>query len=192
MNAITPESLVAHADGLYAFARRRVDDHHHAEDLVQQCLVVAWRKRETYRGEAVLKTWLVGILKFLILDYQRLARKTPTHESNRVEPGGDDLASLDVVSGGDYLFASVIDSPSETAQRAEVLSLIQECIDQLPIRTRLIFILREVEGLAVSEIAAAAGVTAGSASVLLTRARFKLRACLEHRGVNSQYFSKSE
>jgi len=46
-----------------------------------------------------------------------------------------------------------------------------------------LFTLREVDGLDVPAAASVAGVTAGSAAVLLTRSRQKLRTCLQEHGI---------
>ena len=50
---------------------------------------------------------------------------------------------------------------------------------KLPQRLLLLFQAREVEELSITEAAEAAGVTSGSAAVLLTRARHALRLCLQ-------------
>lgn len=63
------------------------------------------------------------------------------------------------------------------------MTWVRACMKRLPERLRLLFTLREADDLPVSEAAAAAGVTAGSAAVLLTRARHQLRACLQRHQV---------
>lgn len=54
----------AHARALHAWARRRFADPREAEEVVQDTLVLAWRKRHTYdpkRGSE--RAWLFGILR---------------------------------------------------------------------------------------------------------------------------------
>jgi len=65
----------------------------------------------------------------------------------------------------------------------DVLAWVRRCLQRLPERLRTLFTLREMDDLPVPEAAAAAGVTPGSAAVLLTRARHQLRACLQHHDV---------
>ena len=39
-----------------------------AEDAVQETLLAAWRGGEKFRGASAIRTWLVGILRFKIID----------------------------------------------------------------------------------------------------------------------------
>ena len=161
-----------------------------AEDIVQETLITAWRKRDTFDGRSSVSTWLFGILKFKLLDHFRSARRTPT--MNVREPdeswGGNPLDSLFDAHGSwridpNYGVEFLNESPDEAAQRSEILEWVRHCMKRLPARLRLLFDLREIDDLPVSEAAAAAGVTEGSAAVLLTRARHQVRACLQHHGV---------
>ena len=62
--------------------------------------------------------------------------------------------------------------------------MVRQCLAKLPERLRMLFNLREVDGLDVPSAAAAAGVTPGSAAVLLTRSRQKLRICLQKHDIH--------
>lgn len=193
MVTITPDSLMAEAQRLYAHAFQRLGDHQHAQDIVQETLITAWRKRESFDGRSALSTWLTGIMKFKILDHMRSANRTPTarpaetptdEENWGTDPmdrlfDGRGVWKVDPNYGMELLAAS----PDETAGRSEVLAWVRRCMERLPERLRLLFSLREIDDLPVPEAAAAAGVTAGSAAVLLTRARHQLRACLQHHQV---------
>lgn len=190
MNSITPDTLMAEAQRLYAHAYQRLQDHQHAQDIVQETLIIAWRKRESFDGRSSLSTWLTGIMKFKILDFLRSANRTPTDQPAEAPPSAENWGTdpmdalfdprgawkIDPNHGMDLLAAA----PDETAGRAEVLAWVRHCMQRLPERLRLLFTLREMDDLPVAEAAAAAGVTSGSAAVLLTRARHQLRACLQH------------
>jgi RNA polymerase sigma factor (sigma-70 family) len=78
MTTITIEALMSEAPRLHAHALNRLSDHHHAEDLVQETLLTAWRKRDTFDGRSTLRTWLTGIMKFKILDHHRATARVPT------------------------------------------------------------------------------------------------------------------
>ena len=192
MNDLTPDRLMMEANGLYAFALHRVGDHQHAEDLVQECLITAWHKRDSFDGRSTLSTWLFGIMKFKVLDHLRASNRIPTQRAadpaTSDEWGADSLDHLFDAHGSwkvdpNYGLEMLNDSPCDTAQRGEVLAWVAACMKRLPERLRLLFSLREVEDLPVTEAASAAGVTAGSAAVLLTRARHQLRACLQRHDV---------
>jgi RNA polymerase sigma-70 factor (ECF subfamily) len=189
MTEITPEILNKESGKLYGFALQRVGDRHYAEDLVRDCLSVAWRKRDSFCGRSALTTWLFGIMKFKVLDHFRAAKRTPPDHvasSSRNDSGEatDPLDQLFTPGGTwkvdpNYGLSALGDSPDDSAQRADVRKCLRRCVANLPKRQRLLFILREVDELSVPEAAVAADVTAGGAAVLLTRARHKLRARLQ-------------
>lgn len=193
MTTITIEDLMSEAPRLHAQALSRLSDHHHAEDLVQETLLTAWRKRETFDGRSTLGTWLTGIMKFKILDHHRASTRAPT--SNPAETpvnadgwGADPVDRLFDRHGSwkidpNYGMELLAEAPDTLSNRSEVLAWVRRCMERLPGRLRLLFSMREVDCMTVPEAAAAAGVTAGSAAVLLTRARHQLRACLQHHRI---------
>lgn len=192
MQSITIEALMDEAPRLYRHAFQRLGDHHHAEDIVQETLLTAWRKRDTFDERSTLTTWITGIMKFKILDHIRAAKRTPTSgsvEAPRADGwGADPMDRLFDQRGSwkvdpNYGMEVLSASPEELSRRSEILAWIKRCMERLPERLRLLFTLREVESLTVPEAAVAAGVTPGSAAVLLTRARHQLRACLQHHRI---------
>lgn len=192
MTPITPELLMTEADRLFAYALKRVGDRQQAEDLVQDVLVAAWEKRENFEGRSKLGTWLVGIMRFKILDHYRSKRRTPTdmraEPADREDWGNDPLDSLFDGKGAwksdpNFGMKSVSNTPADDADRSDILRYIQECMGGLPERLRLLFSMREIDQLSVTEAAVAAGVTSGSAAVLLTRARHQMRACLQNHHI---------
>lgn len=192
MKPFTPDQLMSEADRLFAYALQRVGDRHHAEDLVQDALLAAWEKRESFDGRSKLGTWVVGILKFKIFDHYRSKKRTPTEMP--VDPpegedwGGDPLDHFFDARGSwkidpNFGMDSLGQTPVDEAERRDIFRLVGQCMEGLPERLRLLFSLREIDQLAVAEAAAAAGVTVGSAAVLLTRARHQLRACLQRHQI---------
>jgi len=189
MNEISIDQLMEHSDSIFRFALSRVRDHHTAEDLVQECLVTAWQRRETFKGNSSLGTWLTGIMKFKVLDHFRKAARTPTARSLDSDSEDDPLDSLfdshgswkiDPNHGLDFLAKA----PDQNAWHNEILEKVRQCLAKLPERLRMLFNLREINGLDVPSAAAAAGVTPGSAAVLLTRSRQKLRICLQQQDIH--------
>ncbi len=182
------EDLMQHADSLYRFALSRVKDHHVAEDLVQDCLSAGWQRIGSFDGRSNISSWLIGIMKFKVIDYFRKLKRTPTNQS--LDPGdaSDTLDSLFDSHGSwkvdpNYGLEMLANTPDQIACQQETLEWIRDCLSKLPERLRTLFTLREVDGLDVSSAASAAGVTAGSAAVLLTRSRQRLRSCLQEHGI---------
>ncbi|MBL1293913.1 MAG: hypothetical protein COB61_008575, partial [Thiotrichales bacterium] len=60
-----------YGDELYRYALARLRDKSAAEDVVQETLLAALKAQENFRGDSAVKTWLIGIMKFKIIDFYR-------------------------------------------------------------------------------------------------------------------------
>src|SRR5216683_7234242 len=66
----TAEFVSRYTDSVYAYVRRRVMPQTEvAEDLVQEVFVAAWQGLKNYRGDASLRSWLLGIARHKVDDY---------------------------------------------------------------------------------------------------------------------------
>ncbi len=166
----------------------RVADHHHCEELVQDCLLAAWRQREGYDGRSSLRTWLVGILKHKIVDHHRKAARTPAladmahcqdddKEEDPFERVFDANGSWKIDPSAGLGFLN--ERPDHALERSELMDWISRCITRLPGKMRALFTAREIDDMSVPDAAVACGMSAGTAAVLLTRARLQMRNCLQ-------------
>jgi RNA polymerase sigma-70 factor (ECF subfamily) len=96
--------------------------------------------------------------------------------------GGDDGGDVDLL---EILAVDAIstEGAEETANRAEMLKLIEEEIQQLPGRQREAFLMRYWEELDVAETAAAMGCSEGSVKTHCSRAVASLAKALKARGI---------
>ena len=69
-------------------------------------------------------------------------------------------------------------SPEELVRRHEVQRLLDDALAALDEKHRLVFLLRDVEGLSVKETAEALGLSEANTKVRLLRARLQLREVL--------------
>jgi RNA polymerase sigma-70 factor (ECF subfamily) len=72
-------------------------------------------------------------------------------------------------------------NPEEESARSEIRRLLEHAIDNLPQRFRLVFILREVEGCSVEEVANTLGIKAETVKTRAFRARGLLRKELDQK-----------
>jgi RNA polymerase sigma-70 factor (ECF subfamily) len=64
-----------HGGVALAFARRMLEDEHHAEEAVQDAFVSVWRRAATFRSEAASpRTWLLAIVRNRCIDSLRRRR----------------------------------------------------------------------------------------------------------------------
>lgn len=177
---IDPETwLDEHGDCLYGFALLRVRKPEVAEDLVQETLLAALRSQDRFAGKSSVRTWLVGILKYKIIDhFRKLGRETPF----------TDLQSLDDEQGDQFKNNAWIHelgpkkwrTDGETAMdRDEFWTTIRACLSKLPPRIADVFLLREMDDQSTDEICAALTISQSNLWVMLHRARLALRGCLE-------------
>jgi RNA polymerase sigma-70 factor (ECF subfamily) len=152
---------------LYRYAARRLRSPQDIDDVVQRALAVAARRIETYRGEATLLSWLVQICRNEVSKhYQHNARHDAT-----VMFLDDDVLRAVVES----LEAPPPDEPESFAKRAELISMVQMALDQLPGRYADALELKYLEGFSSKEIADQLGIGDTAAQSLLARARRAFR-----------------
>jgi RNA polymerase sigma-70 factor (ECF subfamily) len=166
------EELVSrHEQRVYNLARRIVAQEQDAEDVTQQAFLSALDNLESFRGDASFATWITRIATHAALKIIRKRQGLPT-------------VSLDAATEEDETYGSVPhpeyiadwrENPAELAGRSEAQRLIDEALSQLDEKHRLVFLLRDVEGLSVKETADALKITEQNVKVRLLRARLQLR-----------------
>ncbi len=102
-------------------------------------------------------------------------------ENNNTHQSTDDLfnANGDWTIDPNHGMSALMQSPAKAAQNSDLRKWIVFCMEKLPARLHLLFTAREVDEMPVADAARLAGVTEGSAAVMLTRARQALRLCLQ-------------
>lgn len=150
-------------------------DQERAEDAVQDALLVFVRRAHDFDGRARASTWIQGILVRTISQGRRALRRDATRD-----PIDDVMESRFDETGR---WSRPPQGPGEALAVSEVRRHLQDCIDVVPDRQRLVFTLRDVEGFDTDEICKILGVSANNVGVLLFRARNRLRECLESKGV---------
>lgn len=75
-----------HEGALYGYVRRLVfGDHQHAEDIVQETLLTAWRHPGTLdNGDVSIRPWLFTVARNLVIDRRRAKGRRPTEVSDAV------------------------------------------------------------------------------------------------------------
>jgi RNA polymerase sigma-70 factor (ECF subfamily) len=146
-----------------------------AEDAVQSSLLVFLQRAPEYDGRARVCTWIHGILVRKIWEERRGEGHDARHEAI------DDVVESRFDASGSWIRPP--QAPLEALARGEVRRELEACLERLPVRQRLVFTMREVEGLEPAEICKMLEVSANNLGVLLFRARNGLRECLESRGI---------
>ena len=157
-------ALMPHLDAAYDLARWLVRNECDAEDLVQDAYLRAFRHVDGLRGSDG-RAWLLTIVRNTCYTWLR-QRRVDT-------PRGTEPQS---------------DVPDEDAPTPETLllrdadrALVRAALEALPVESREVLVLRELEGLSYKEIAAVIDVPIGTVMSRLARARDRLHRELARR-----------
>lgn len=153
---------------LYALAMGIVRQHQDAEEVLQETFLSVLEHLDGFEGNSTFHTWLVRIATNHAL---KVLRKRRGSRLVAIQPNEQDNAPLPHPS----FIAHWKDEPGELAQRREVRQLLDEALGELDEKYRLVFLLRDVEGLSTEQAADALGISVSNAKVRLLRARLMLR-----------------
>jgi RNA polymerase sigma-70 factor (ECF subfamily) len=170
------EQLVREFGGrMLAVARRIVRNDEDARDAVQTAYLSAFRSIGSFEGGCRLSTWLHRIVVNAALMKLRRDRRRP-------EESIEDLLPRFQEDGHHVETFSPNDLPAdEQLERAEMRALTRACIADLPDTYRTVLVMRDVEELSTSDVAAALGITPNAAKIRLHRARQALTTLLRRR-----------
>jgi len=170
----------AHRDELLRIARLQLRDADTAEDVVQETLLAALRSQASFGGRATLKSWLVGILKFKVIDALRRRARGPIPASDLAAEADDTDLQRWFDRDGVWEHKPVAwHEPHARAHEADFLRVLEACLTRVPPNSARAFMLRELLGLETDEICGLLSVSKSNLGVLLYRARLSLRGCLE-------------
>jgi len=156
---------------VYGLARRMLGQAQDAEDVVQQTFLSLIEAIDTFREESAVATWVLRIAANHALKVLRKRRGLPTVS---LDGPGEAEDSYAAVPHPEFI-AQWRDDPAELAQRAEVKQLLDTALTELDEKHRVVFVLRDVEGLSIRETAELLGLSEANVKVRLLRARLEMR-----------------
>ena len=131
------------------------------EDAAQDVFVVVHRNLERYEPASSLRSWLFGITTRVASDYRRRAHVRREHVT--AEPPDEAFAA----------------EQADRFERAQARALLDRALDRLDDRQRAVFVLYELEELAMPEVAELVSCPLQTAYSRLHAARDKVRAFVE-------------
>jgi RNA polymerase sigma-70 factor (ECF subfamily) len=154
---------------LYRVARAILKDDGEAEDVMQQAYLNAYVHLDQFAEKASFSTWLTKIAVYEAL--ARLRRRGPAQVHTGLESGEDAMTRI----------RESAPDPEHQAFATELRSLLESAVDSLPEHHRIVFTLREIEGLSTAETAECLGISEDNVKTRLHRARALLRDDLFER-----------
>ena len=168
--------IAAHRPLLLRVARRKLRNEWWAEDAVSETLVAALERPTAYAGFALLRTWLVGILRHKVVDQIRHHTRERQMTESADDPGHVDAAAA-VQQGVREAHADCGD-PLEVLCRRQLIAQFDDCLKALPSRQAHAVVLRDLMEEDIDDICKQLCVTPNNLSVILHRARRQLRVSL--------------
>ena len=129
---------------LYRLARAALRDDAEAQDALQDAYLSAYRSIGQFRGESALATWLSR----LVLNACAARRRRANRRENIV-PIVSSEHNMDIVAG----IPDSGEPPERRVARAQLRSVLERKVSELPEIFRVVFVLRSVEEMSVEEIA---------------------------------------
>ncbi len=169
--------LVDLASGpIYRLGLKMLGNEQDAEDILQTTFLKALQSIPEFEGRSSLMTWLyrIAVNEALMLIRRRKPQveiADEPHDDNKNLPVPAQLTDWCCLPESDFLSAE--------SRRA-----LDEAVNALPETLRIVFLLRDIEGLSIRETSEALGLTETAVKTRLLRARLHLRERL------SVYFSE--
>jgi len=159
-----------YSDKLYRLAFGLLQHEAEAEGVVQDSFLRLFERLDRFEGRAKLGTWLYRVAYNASVD--RLRKRRPYLSlDNAVD---EDDASLPAPA----ILMDWRNVPERCLTESELNAELDKAIAALSEKLRGAFILYEIEGLSIEEIAAVLGISASATKVRLHRARLALREYL--------------
>lgn len=166
---------------LLKFARLQLRNDTLAEDVLQETLLAAIQNKDTFRGDAQLKTWLIAILKNKILDVLRLEKYRKTISMDEYSEEEFHVLFDQAGHWNSEDAPGNLGDPVKVFEQARFWEIFELCMTALPDKYAQVFSMNEFLGVAASEICKELHITLTNYWVLMHRSRMQLRLCLEKR-----------
>ena len=151
-----------HVRRVYALCLRMSADRDLAESLTQDAFIRAWRNLSSFEGRSRFTTWLHRLTVNVVLDQRRRARRQDARETSF-----DEAPHVEHVP-------ETRSRPEHGGQRMDL----ERAIATLPEGARSAFVLHDVQGYKIREIAELSDLAIGTVKAQLHRARRLLREAL--------------
>jgi len=159
---------------LFGIALRLLNDEDAAADAVQEALISAFRRFDTFRGDS-LRSWLARGVVNACYDEMRKKRRQHSVPLEQFNSDGEEIETS-------YWLVDPESDPERQFESFELESAIQSSLDKLAPIYRLMLVLVDIEGLSYEEAALAAHVPVGTVKSRLARARLQMQKSLQGVG----------
>jgi len=159
---------------VYSLALRMLRQEQDAQDVTQQTFLSVLDNLSGFRGEASFSTWLLRIASHAAL---KVIRKRKGLSTISLEAAAEAAEDAGPIPHPEYI-ADWRAAPDTLAHQNDLKRLLDEALASLDEKHRMVFLLRDVEGLSIKDAAQALDLSEANTKVRLLRARLQLRELL--------------
>lgn len=164
---------------LYRVIRSYLKDEEEVEDAMQNAYLYAFEKLYQYKGQAQFSTWLVRIgINESLSRLKKLRKQAMINERSTSFPDRKLMLIPD-----DWQL-----NPEQKTVNDEMNTLLERAIDELPEKYRVVYMLREIEGMSMDQIAQCLDISESNAKVRLHRSRALLKEILYKSAAGIEVF----
>ena len=161
---------------VFGLAYRILGNHSLSEEVMQEVFLILTKKLSTFREESKFSTWLYRVIVNVCYMYRKSEYK---HNSNlRLDQDINDDCNSQYI---DYLEDRHNVGPYEDSKSSEIVEMVEKELKNIPQKYRVVFILRDVDGLTNPEVAKVLGITLAAVKSRILRARRFLKSRLQHK-----------
>jgi RNA polymerase sigma-70 factor (ECF subfamily) len=165
------EILNRYTEKVHHLAMRITRNEEDTEEVLQDVFVTIYTKIDRFEGQSAFSSWLYRITVNTAFMKLRKKRRAPVVSLEDVGPHIQDHWTGHRSELQDVNFLS---------SRHELRAALEGSIDRLPTEYRVIFIMRDVDGLSNQEVGDVLGLTIPAVKSRLHRSRLMLRKRLQH------------
>jgi RNA polymerase sigma-70 factor, ECF subfamily len=153
---------------IYRVALQILGDDQDAEDVLQETYIKAFRALPKFEGRSSLTTWLyrIAVNEALMLVRKRRPQTISVDENDpfdaESESDGMEIVDFCCLPEGELL-------------SSESHGFLDRAVQNLPANLRVVFVLRDLEGMSIQETSEALGLSEDNVKTRLLRARLHLR-----------------
>jgi RNA polymerase sigma-70 factor, ECF subfamily len=166
------EAYDEHHEQVRSFARRVLGDRATAEDLVQETFLALPRAMGSFRGDATLRSFIIGIAANHASHFVRAAKRRRAAHARSGE-----------VDGAGYGERPEQTSPEEGTARRELAAALSTALCSIPWDQQVAIVLCEVEERTCAEAATIVNAPEATVRTRVFHAKRKLREILAKMGV---------
>lgn len=147
---------------VYALSCRFIIDRFEAEDITQEAFVKLWRHLPNHQSDVKISTWLYKVVTNLCFDYLKSTRHKAARQTH-------DAETLHIAG----------ENQEDALHQREFHAMVLKAAETLKPKQRAIFILRDIEGVEMEEIATIMEMSAGNVKSNLYYARTNMQVLVK-------------